>query len=188
MNGHKSELIGALLDGELRGWRRLLVTRHVRACPLCAAEYRHQRHVRHLLRANPPTAQMSDSAELFWTKVRREIERRGADPQIRVPAARLGALDWLRQHQLAVASLAAAVVAAVVVFWTVQVRRPAPVTVAAPPRTHLAKVERVSTAIPNTVATAFDAEDEGVAVIWVSGLPWAADMTEMKTLYANLDT
>jgi hypothetical protein len=51
-----------------------------------------------------------------------------------------------------------------------------------------AQVEQLKTLIPHTTATAFDSEDAGVTVIWVSGLPWTPDMNEMKTEFANLDT
>ncbi len=194
MNGHKQELVSGLLDGQLKGIRRLFVARHVRACPVCAAEYRHQQHVRRMLRANPPTAQMSDSPEFFWSKVKAEIERRG-DQRAEAPTPSLSSLDWLQQNSLALATAAAVLVAALGAFWFVKSQRhgpgeiarlsPAPAPVA---EKNFAKVERVSTVIPNTLATAFDSPEADVTVIWVSGLPWTADMTEMKTQFANLDT
>jgi anti-sigma factor RsiW len=194
MNGHKSELVTGLLDGQLRGVRRLLVVRHVRRCPVCAAEYRHQRHVRRLLKANPPKIEMSGSPEFFWSKVKTEIERRG-DLTAEVPMPKLSPVDWLGQNTLVWATAAAVVIAALGAVWFAASRQPGHVQVArapsppAPPveRT-LAKVERVSTAVPNTVATVLDTEDSDVTVIWISGLPWTSDMGQMKTLFANLDT
>ena len=51
-----------------------------------------------------------------------------------------------------------------------------------------AEVEQLKTPVPHSVATAFDSDDAGVTVIWVTGLPWTPDMDEMKTQFANLDT
>jgi hypothetical protein len=48
-------------------------------------------------------------------------------------------------------------------------------------------VQHAATFIPNTVATTLEATDSEPAVIWVSGLPWTPDMTEMKTRFAQLD-
>ena len=212
MSAHKPELMSALLDGELKGLRRMLALRHARSCPLCAAEYRNLRHVRKMLKANPVTMEMSDSPEYFWSKVKREIETRG-DVQVKLPAPKLEILDWLMQHQTALVTAAATLVVGVAALWALQQSKPAATSVATlhqeeSPATvlvvqtslerHLeaegavvqsfAKVEKVSTAIPNTVATALDSDEADVTVIWVSGLPWTSDITEMKTEYANLDT
>jgi anti-sigma factor RsiW len=210
MSAHKPELMSALLDGELKGLRRLLALRHARQCPLCAAEYRNLRHVRKILKANPAPVAMSDSPEFFWSKVKREIESR-SDVQVELPSPKLAILDWLMQHQAAVVTATAALIVGVAALWALQTRKPAsvvashqeespvqvlivqtsselrlkPVGAVAEP---LAKVEKVSTAIPNTVATALDSADADVTVIWVSGLPWTPDITQMKTEYANLDT
>jgi len=199
MKLHNPELISALVDGELKGPRRFLVQRHLRHCALCAAEYRHLHHVREMLAASPPRAQMEQSADFFWAKVRSEIQtRQGQD--VELPAPRLGLSDWLLQHRLAVVSASAAA-ALCVVIGLGQVRRsnhpaelvmgrlPPPVVinegapVAADER---ASVEGVATAIPETVATPVNTQDKDVAVIWVSGLPWTPTMKDMKTKFANL--
>ena len=188
MSRHKTESLTGLLDGELRGIRRWLVERHVRSCPLCASEYRRQRHVRQMLQANPLTPQMSDSPEFFWSKVKREIKRRGDDP-VKVPVPKLALSDWLLHHPFTVATATAAVMATVGVIWLMQTpTRPIAKTTPATMPASFAKVEQLKTAIPNTTATAVDSQDAQVTVIWVSGLPWAPDMNEMKTEFANLDT
>jgi hypothetical protein len=64
--------------------------------------------------------------------------------------------------------------------------RPRPVTQGHQPSAPV--VVRAETAIPDTVATAIAGQEAGVTVIWVSGLPWTPDMTEMQTLFAQLDT
>jgi predicted anti-sigma-YlaC factor YlaD len=189
MKPHNPELVGALLDGELKGLRRVLVQRHVDRCALCAAEYHSLHRVREMLAANSSHAQMSDSPEFFWSKVKREIQARG-DQRVELPGPQLSAFDWPGQHRYALATMTATLVAVIALIWMIQARRPAPtpviVTVALPiPR---ATVEHVSTAIPDTVATTVDTKDTDVTVIWVSGLPWTPNMTEMKTVFANLDT
>lgn len=186
MNRHKTELTGALLDGELKGLRRWLAVRHIRNCPVCATEYRQQRHARRVLCANPPTAQMSDSPRFFWSKVKDEIQRRGDEP-ITVPTPRLTVADWLSQRGLALASVTAAAVAALGVLWFAQSRRPAPSPVVAVTKPEQAKVEIVATVLPHTVATVVRVPDSEAPVIWVSGLTWTPDMTEMKTHFATSD-
>ena len=187
MSRHKSELISGLLDGQLGSVQRWRVLRHLRACPACATEYRQVRHARRLLRNNPPTAQMSDSPEFFWSKVKQEIANRG-EQSIEVPMPSLSPRDWLGQHQLALASVAATFVAALGVLWftNAQLNQPGYVGPVVYRKAHV-RVEKVATAIPNTVATVLDADKAGVTVIWVSGLPWTADMDEMKARYDNLD-
>ena len=49
-------------------------------------------------------------------------------------------------------------------------------------------VVRADTAIPDTAATPIQGQDSDVTVIWVTGLPWTPNMTEMKTVFADLDT
>ena len=61
------------------------------------------------------------------------------------------------------------------------------VTPAIAPAEGFAEVEQLKTPVPHSAATSFDSED-GVTVIWVTGLPWTSDMTEMKTEFANMDT
>jgi anti-sigma factor RsiW len=186
MSHHETETISGLLDGELKSFRRWRVERHVRSCPICALEYRRQRHVRRTLQAHPSPSQMSDSAEFFWSKVKAEIKHRGERP-VRTPTATLGLPDWLRQYQFAMASAAILVVAALCLFWfsCPPVR---PVHVASTTPAGPAEVEHLKTAIPNTVATAFQSDDSHDTVIWVSGLPWTPNMNAMKTEFANLDT
>jgi hypothetical protein len=185
MSRHKTEALTGLLDGELRGIRRWLAERHVRSCPLCATEYRRQRHVRQMLQANQPDVHMSDSPEFFWSKVKREIKRRGEE-EIKVPTPRLAWFDWFLRHQFTMATATAGVMATLGVMWLMQTpTRPLANNASA---TSIAKVEQLKTAIPNTTATAVDSQDTQVTVIWVSGLPWAPDMNQMKTEFANLDT
>lgn len=186
MSRHQTETISGLLDGELKGIRRWLVERHVRACPICAVEYRRQRHVRRMLQAHPFPAQMSDSAEFFWSKVKAEIKHHG-EKRVRSPMAKLALPDWLRQYQFAMTTAATFVVAALCFFWLARTpARPTNFVLTMPAVS--AKVERLKTAIPNTVATVFQSDDSQVTVIWVSGLPWTPNMNEMKTEFANLDT
>ena len=39
--------------------------------------------------------------------------------------------------------------------------------------------------MPHAVATTVHVEEGGVTVIWVSGLPWTDNMTDMQTLFAH---
>ncbi|MGA2138761.1 MAG: hypothetical protein ABSH14_07870 [Verrucomicrobiia bacterium] len=188
MNHHNTDRVSGLLDGQLTGIRLWLARRHVSVCPLCASEYRHQQHVRRMLHANPPAAAMSDSPEFFWSKVKAEIQRRGGE-RVQVPTPKLAFADWLEQHQLAVVSAAASLIAAFgVLLFAVVFHGTRVVVASAPTSIGVAGVEQLKTPIPHTVATAFDSEDAGVTVIWVTGLPWTPDMNEMKTAFANLDT
>ena len=184
MSRHHSEQISGLVDGELHGLRRWRAQRHAARCPLCAAEFRRQQHVRNLLAGNPPPVEMSDSPEFFWSKVRAEIERRGHErPQ--QPAHRLSLADWAQPRETALAAAVAVLLFAVGVVWWLQVRH-AP-SVAQGQQPALATVGDVLTPIPDTVATVLKTED-GVVVVWLSGVPWTENMTEMKTLFAGLDT
>jgi anti-sigma factor RsiW len=186
MKAHNSELISALLDGELKGLRRWLVQRHVNRCVLCAAEYRHLHQVQQMLAANPPVRPMSDSPEFFWSKVQREIQAREGQT-VEVPEPSLSLLDWLGQHRFALASAVTTLVAVVALAIALHPPRsaPNPVVIIQLP---VATVEHASTLIPNTVATAIEATEAEPAVIWVSGLPWTPDMNEMKTQFAQLDS
>src|SRR5712671_5700188 len=186
MKAHHSELISALVDGELKGLRRWLVQRHVTRCAACAAEYRHFQHVRELLAANPVTSTMSDSPEFFWSKVKREIQAREGQT-VNVPVPALGLADWLGQNRFALASAVTALIVVVGLMFAMRTPRhaPSPVVIIQPP---LATVEHASTFIANTVATTIEATEAEPAVIWVSGLPWTPDMTEMKTQFAQLDS
>ena len=70
MKMHNTELLSALADGELKGIRRMLAEHHLKGCAVCAVEYRRLNRVRAMLHENQPTAQMSDSADFFWSKVK----------------------------------------------------------------------------------------------------------------------
>jgi hypothetical protein len=173
MKKHRPELVSALLDGQLTGIRRWLVQRHVRRCVVCSVEYRHQHHVQQMLRDNLAAAQMNESAEFFWSQVQRGMDAAG-NQTIRVPAPRLSLGDWLRQHQYALASAAAAIVVlAGSAVWMTQSHQPGA----------FAKVENVSTVLPDTAASAYS-PNKGTTVIWVSGLPWSPDISKM---HATLD-
>jgi hypothetical protein len=188
MSSHNTESVSGLLDGELKGLRLWLAKRHVGTCPICAVEYRRQQRVRRLLQMNPPTATMSGSPEFFWLKVKSEIQRRGEE-SVEVPPPRLALADWLQQHQFAMATATALVIAACGAVWLLQAVRRAPeVTASVATSPGFAQVEQLKTPVPHSAATTFDSEDAGVTVIWVTGLPWTSDMNEMKTQFANLDT
>jgi hypothetical protein len=185
---HNTESVTGLLDGELKGLRLWLAKRHINACPVCALEYRHQQHVRRLLQANAPATAMSDSPEFFWSKVKSEIQRRGEET-VEVPLPRLALADWLQQHQFAMATAAALVIAACgMVFFIQTIRRTPEVTASVTTPADFAQVEHLKTPVPHSAATSFDSEDADATVIWVTGLPWTHDMDEMKTQFANLDT
>ena len=182
MSRHQTETISGLLDGELKGVRRWVALRHVRACPICAAEYRRQRHVRRMLQANPSAIQMSDSADFFWSKVKAEIKNQSE----KRPTAGL-LPDWLWRYPFALPAGAMVAVVVLCMFWLN--RTPARPTSPIPSTpASFAKIERLKTAIPNTAATPLQTDDSQVTVIWVSGLPWTPNMNEMKTEFANLDT
>jgi hypothetical protein len=172
MKRHRPELVSALLDGQLTGLRRWLVQRHVNRCVVCGSEYRHQHHVRKMLAENLSSAQMNDSAEFFWSQVKRKIEAAGQQTA-EVPAPRLGLMDWVGQHQYALASVGVAAVVIAAAFWFTHTRRSVSV----------AMVEDVFTELPDTAATAYPTSDKGTSVIWVSGLPWSSDMSAMKETF-----
>jgi anti-sigma factor RsiW len=186
MKAHNPELISALVDGELTGFRRWLTQRHLNRCALCAAEYRHLVHVRQMLAANPAISPMSDSPEFFWSKVKREIRaREGQTAHIPMPTLSLS--DWLGQHRYAFAAVVTALVVVVGLTFAARAPRPAPAPVVII-QIPVTTVEHASTLIPNTVATAIETKDAEPAVIWVSGLPWTPDMNELKTQFAQLDS
>jgi len=181
---HKPELVSGLVDGQLRGLRRWLAERHLRRCMLCQADYRHTQHVRRLLAAHPPKAEMPEDAAFFWSKVKREIEARGT-ATVAVPEPKLTLADWLGQHTPALASATATIL-----FLGIAAAfhlRPTPATtVHARPLSPI--VVGAATVIQDSTATPLPVSDQDVTVIWVNGLPWTPNMTEMKTLYASLDT
>ncbi|MEI6084373.1 MAG: zf-HC2 domain-containing protein [Verrucomicrobiota bacterium] len=185
MKPHNPELINALLDGELTGLRRWLVQRHVGRCALCAVEYRRLRHVRQILAANPVLPLMSDSPDFFWSKVKRDIQAEAGRTET-VPVPQLSLADWLGQHRAAFVSAAAAIVAVIGVSLVLSANRATAPALAG--KVPLATVQHVATALPNTTATAFEAQEADATVIWVSGLPWTKDMTEMQTLFATIDS
>ena len=180
MKHHNTEQVTALLDGQLTGVRRWLVQRHVNRCVLCANEYRHQHHVREMLKDNPLNVEMSDSADFFWSQVKRGIEAAGNQTE-RIPVPHLSMTDWLGQHILAVASATATVIVIVGAVFVLQERRREQLVFAH----YVPQVEHVSTMMPNTVATPYKVPDSGISVIWVSGLPWSSDMQEMQTTFAD---
>ena len=178
MKPHNPELISALVDGELTGLRRWLVQRHVGQCAVCAAEYRHLEHVRQMLAENPVQPQMPETAEFFWSKVKRDIQAQAGQTES-IPLPQLSLTDWLSQRRYAVIAIvsSSAVVAAMLLAVTL-IR----------PTGQQVFVSRVATTLPNTTATTIAEQDSDTPVIWVTGLPWTKDMTEMKTVFANLDT
>lgn len=191
----KPELISAFLDGELRGSQQRRVQKHISQCPICAAEYRHVNHVRRMLQENPPQVEMTDSPEFFWHKVKSEIQARGDEKTtVEMPGLSLG--DWLYQHRTALfrlasttATLAVVLTAGWFAYWMYQ-QPPAPGPIG-PQASIPPQIARVDTPlIPNTVATVLATspaadDDAKVTVIWVSGLPWTDNMTELQTVTAN---
>jgi hypothetical protein len=129
---------------------------------------------------------MSESPEFFWSKIRREIERRG-DEQIEVPEPSLTLADWLGQHGPAMLTVVATVVVVLTVFRIASPNKPGPANGGSAAGSSFAKVQQVSTTIPNTTATAFNSREADATVIWISGLPWTSNMDEMKDEFDNLE-
>jgi anti-sigma factor RsiW len=179
LNRHNPELVSALVDGQLTGLRRWLTQRHVDACPTCAEQYRQEQQLHATLAANPPPIAMSDSADFFWSKVRRDIDARGTE-SIRVPVPTLSLRDWLGQHHYALASATTALVAVFGLFWTATIDRTPP--------PQIVMVENASTELPDTDVTICKGSDKSVSVIWVSGLPWTPNLSEMKSVYNQQET
>jgi anti-sigma factor RsiW len=175
MKVHQTELLSALVDGELRGRRKRLVERHLQECIVCQAEFRHLQHVREMLAANPPQPAMSDSADFFWSKVKREIERHGNTP-VEAPVAGWSLADWLLQHSFALATTAAVVLALLVGVLFLPRQLSAPTVV------------QVATALPDTAATPLEPDEEKTTTIWLSGLPWTKDMNQMQTYFSDPET
>ena len=178
LNRHNPELVSALVDGQLTGIRRWLTQRHVNACPVCTEQFRQEQQLCAALAANPPQIEMSDSADFFWSKVRHDIEARGAET-IKVPVPTLNLRDWLGQHRYAMASATTALMAVFGVIWTAQMDRTPPPQVV--------MVENASTELPDTEVTVYKGKDASVSVIWVSGLPWTPNLSEMKSVYDQQD-
>jgi hypothetical protein len=179
MKSHNTERISALADGELKGLTRWLTQRHVRHCPQCAAEFQRLQRVHEVLTTCPPAVEMSDSADFFWSKVCREIEAREQET-ISIPMPRLSFGDWLMVHRAALATISSGLVVLLGTALMLQQPRPA--------GRGDVMVERVDTVIPNTVATPLKGADGDVAVIWVSGLEWTADIEQMKECFENIET
>ncbi len=174
MKNHNTEKLSALADGELRGLSRWLTRRHLRHCSQCAAELQRIERVRATLAACPPVVEMSDSEEFFWSKVRREIERRGAQTES-VAMPRLTLADWLRVNQAAWVSATAALVAACGLWITMD----SPVGI----KHHgVVIIEEAETGIPNAAVTPLKGASSDVGVIWLTGLDWVPDMDDMKQL------
>jgi len=179
MKSHNTERISALADGELKGLSRWLTHRHVRHCPQCANEYQRLQRVHEILTACPPAIEMSDSADFFWSKVRREVEAHEQET-ISIPMPRLSLSDWLLVHRAALATVTSSLM--VVLATCLMLQQPRPTGPGA------VMVERVDTIIPNTVATPLKGTDSDVAVIWVSGLEWTPDLDQMKECFNNIET
>lgn len=173
MSHPQVEFLSAFADDELRGWRRWRVRRHLQQCPLCVVEYRQLQHVRKLVRRNLAPVAMSDTAELFWSKVRRDIERTATIVQPQSPVSAWAA--WWDRQQWRVATVAAAAVVLAGWLW---MSRPAQLTV---------QVVAAEAPLPDVVATVLPGQGN-VTTVWISGLPWTADMVEMQTLFADWDT
>jgi anti-sigma factor RsiW len=177
MKQHNTERLSALADGELKGIHRWLAQRHARHCPPCATELARIERVRETLAACPPVVEMSDSAEFFWSKVRRDIVAREHET-ISIPVPRLSLADWLQVHRAVLATVTSALVVVAGSLFMLQ----------QPARSGAVMVERVDTVIPNTVATPLKGADNDVAVIWVSGLEWTPDIEQMQQCFDNIET
>jgi hypothetical protein len=153
MKSHNTERISALADGELKGLTRWLTRRHMRHCPQCAAEFQRLQRVHEVITACPPAVEMSDSADFFWSKVRRDIEARDQET-ISIPMPRLSLADWLMVHRAALATITSGLV--VLLSTAVMLQQPSPTGPGA------VMVERVDTVIPNTVATPLKGADADV--------------------------
>lgn len=179
MKPHNTKRISALADGELKGWSRWWTRWHLRRCPRCAAEFQRIERVREALRTCPPRVEMSDSADFFWSKVRREIEARERE-ELYIPMPRLSLADWLLVHRSALAVATSGLMLALATGLMLQPPRPS--------RGGVVWVERVDTVIPNTVATPLKGADSDVAVIWVSGLEWTENLDQMKECFEKMET
>jgi hypothetical protein len=109
----------------------------------------------------------------------REIEAREQET-ISIPMPRLSFGDWLMVHRAALATISSGLVVLLGTALMLQQPRPA--------GRGDVMVERVDTVIPNTVATPLKGADGDVAVIWVSGLEWTADIEQMKECFENIET
>ena len=176
MKLHNSELISALVDGELKGLRLWRVKRHIGRCAPCAGEYRRIQRVREMLAAGAVPPVMSDSPEFFWSKIKREIRNT-------TPARQS---NWLVEHRFALAGAVSVLCVTIGIILVLPSRAPSHTASAPIIEAPVASVEHASTLIPDTVATSFEGTAADPAVIWVSGLPWTQDMTEMKTHFAQL--
>lgn len=174
MKNHNIERLSALADGELRGLSRWLTRRHLRHCAHCAAELQRIERVRATLAACPLVVEMSDSEEFFWSKVSREIERRGAQTES-VAMPRLTLADWLRVNQAAWVSATAALVAACGLWMTMD----SPMRIK---HSGVVTIEGAETGIPNASVTPIKGVSSDVGVIWLTGMDWASDMDDMKQL------
>ncbi len=184
------ELISAFVDHELRGLQLRRVKRHLDQCPLCAAECRHLGHIRGMLRENHKPVEMDDPPEFFFHKVKSEIQARGQQTET-VTMGRLSWRDWLYLHQGALASatsMAAVIAIGLAVFWFSQ-QMPFARRDDSGRRAHgLPLIHQVATFVPHAVATVLETpstEESAVSVIWVSGLPWTDNMTELQTITTN---
>ena len=88
--------------------------------------------------------------------------------------------DWLLVHRGALAGVASALVAAVGVWFQLQIGQ-------LTGRGDVI-VECVDTVIPNTVATPLKGKDADVAVIWVSGLDWTPDLEQMRKHFDDIES
>lgn len=181
-----AEWVDGLIDGELHGWRRWAARRHLNRCPVCALHFRQHRRLHRSLKRNPVQLEMDESAEFFWSKVKRSIESSPTDTHApaHVDQPRLTAADWLWQRPVLVpASALASLVILIGAVWILGIRN----TPSSPPGDY-ARVPAVERTLPGTVASSFDMEDGEVSVIWVSGLPWTPDMSTMRSVFDNSDT
>lgn len=171
-----------LADQQLTGWRRWWAERRLAHNPVAAVEYREQVRARELLHQNPPRLPAPEPPDLFWARVRADIEQRGDAHQPVV--ASWWARAWSEQPIMGLAGVLAVLALAALImapWYRARIARTA--AVAQPTAVH-----QVATTIPHTVASPFHVRETGATCIWISGLPWTPDMVEMQTLFAHLDT
>ncbi|MDW8343619.1 MAG: hypothetical protein RMM51_03920 [Verrucomicrobiae bacterium] len=173
-----------LADQQLKGWRRWWAERHLARNPVAAVEYREQVRARELLHENPPHQPVPEPTDVFWARVRADIEQRHqTTPVPHTALASWWTRLWTEQPLVVVSAVLALLIAAA--FVTVAWHRARVTRTAA---TEPTAVHRVATTIPHTVASPFHVPETGATCIWISGLPWTPDMTEMQTLFAHLDS
>lgn len=148
---------GELSEGEARG-----VAEAIQRDPEAQALVAELRATRAALAGNEPEVTLPETPEFYWSKIEREIQRRGAEP-VGAPGGRwLAALAGWRRFLAPVAGVAVMVflgIAAVKFFHTGQVDDYAQ---------HLAEIENLS-----EHSTSFSFRSDNMFVVWVQDKDYA---------------